>query len=214
VPEPADFEDAAARRLLAAYVAGDADAFGQLARGHYDRLWPVALRVCGGDEDEAADALQDAMIAAMRGAPRFRGDAKVSTWLHRIVVNACLDRLRKRKRRAESAYVQEERDVPDPHDRIADQELAWDVERALSRLPEEQRAALVLVDVEGWPVSQAAAILGIPAGTVKSRCARGRTKLAADLQHLRNRPAASDVQPDISGSPREPRSDTGKGGQP
>ena len=192
--EPVDFTDAQAQRLLERYLAGDPDAFGELARASYDRMWAVALRVCGGDPDEAADALQDAYIAAMRGAKGFRGDAKVSTWLHRIVVNASLDRHRRRKRRAESPYLAEDWGVADPTDHLGNRELAWELEQALARLPDDQRAAIVLVDVEGWPVAEAARILQVPAGTVKSRCARGRAKLAADLSHLRNPDADGDVQ--------------------
>ena len=85
--------------LLEAHLAGDPDAFGELFRRHRDRLWAVALRTTGNPED-AADALQDALISAFRRADSFRGDAAVTTWLHRIVVNACLDRLRRRKVRA------------------------------------------------------------------------------------------------------------------
>ena len=99
--EPAEESEERARILLQRHVQGDGEAFGELARLYYNRLWAVALRMCG-DPDEAADALQDAMIAAMRGASNFRGEARVGTWLHRIVVNACLDRHRKRKRNAES----------------------------------------------------------------------------------------------------------------
>src|SRR5664279_4737472 len=84
------------RELLAAHVAGDTAAFGVLFTRHRDRLWAVALRTTG-DPEEAADALQDAMIAAFRRAESYRGDAAVTTWLHRIVVNACLGRLRRRK---------------------------------------------------------------------------------------------------------------------
>ena len=81
--------------LLRRHVAGDAEAFGELFRRHRDRLWAVALRtVC--DPDEAADALQDAMVSAFRRAADFRGESAVTTWLHRIVVNASLDRLRRR----------------------------------------------------------------------------------------------------------------------
>jgi RNA polymerase sigma-70 factor (ECF subfamily) len=87
------------RDLLDAHLAGDPDAFGVLFTRHRDRLWAVALRTTGNPED-AADALQDAMISAFRRAGSFRGDAAVTTWLHRIVVNACLDRLRRRKVRA------------------------------------------------------------------------------------------------------------------
>src|SRR5947208_15496452 len=89
---PADHE------LLRRHVAGDADAFGELFRRHRDRLWSVALRTLG-DPEEAADALQDAMVSAYRAAGSFRGDAAVTTWLHRVVVNACLDRIRRRNSR-------------------------------------------------------------------------------------------------------------------
>jgi RNA polymerase sigma factor (sigma-70 family) len=90
-----DGERASDADLLRRHVAGDSDAFGELFRRHRDRLWAVALRtVC--DPEEAADALQDAMISAFRRAADFRGDSAVTTWLHRIVVNACLDRLRRR----------------------------------------------------------------------------------------------------------------------
>src|SRR6266853_6357990 len=86
------------QELLRRHVAGDTEAFGELFRRHRDRLWAVALRtVC--DPEEAADALQDAMISAFRRAGDFRGDSAVTTWLHRIVVNACLDRLRRKAAR-------------------------------------------------------------------------------------------------------------------
>src|ERR671922_3024376 len=89
---PADAE------LLRRHVAGDPDAFGELFRRHRDRLWAVALRTLH-DPDDAADALQEAMISAFRRAAEFRGEAAVTTWLHRIVVNAALDRLRRRAAR-------------------------------------------------------------------------------------------------------------------
>ncbi len=84
------------RALLRAHLDGDPEAFGTLFGRHRDRLWAVALRTTG-DREEAADALQDALIAAFRRADSYRGDAAVTTWLHRIVVNACLDRLRRRR---------------------------------------------------------------------------------------------------------------------
>lgn len=91
--EPAEQADAA---LLRAHVNGDPDAFAELVRRHRDRLWAVALRTTGNPE-EAADAVQDALLSAFRRASTFRGDAQVTTWLHRIVVNACLDGMRRRK---------------------------------------------------------------------------------------------------------------------
>src|SRR6478752_6078224 len=96
--ELADLDDKA---LMAAHVAGDPEAFGELVRRHRDRLWAVALRTLG-DREEAADALQDALVSAFRagrGSSAFRGDSAVTTWLHRIVVNACLDRVRRRAAR-------------------------------------------------------------------------------------------------------------------
>src|SRR4029079_3542688 len=84
--------------LLRAHVAGDRDAFSELFRRHRDRLWAVALRTLG-DREEAADAVQDALLSAYRGANRFRGEPAVTTWLHGIVVNACLDRARRRQAR-------------------------------------------------------------------------------------------------------------------
>ncbi len=88
--------------LLAAHVAGDPDAFATLFTRHRDRLWAVALRTMGNPHD-AADGLQDGLVAAYRRADSFRGDAAVTTWLHRVVVNACLDRLRAAKvRRADA----------------------------------------------------------------------------------------------------------------
>src|SRR5579864_3888761 len=93
--------------LLRRHVAGDSEAFGELFRRHRDRLWAVALRtVC--DPDEAADALQDAMVSAFRRAADFRGDSAVTTWLHRIVVNAAVDRIRRRSSRTLSWSGEEE----------------------------------------------------------------------------------------------------------
>jgi RNA polymerase sigma-70 factor (ECF subfamily) len=176
--------------LLARHVAGDPEAFGELAARHRDRLWAVALRTLG-DREEAADAVQDALVSAFRSAHTFRGQAAVTTWLHRITVNACLDRARR-------AVVRHTSPVPDPQrfdgllephepaDRAAERgELHRELLAALATLPPEQRAALVLVDMQGYPVAEAAAILGVPTGTIKSRCARGRLRLVPLLTHLR-----------------------------
>jgi RNA polymerase sigma-70 factor, ECF subfamily len=166
--------------LLHAHVAGDRDAFGELVRRHRDRLWAVALRTLG-DADEAADALQDALLSAYRAAAGFRGESAVTTWLHRIVVNACLDRVRRRQARPTVPLAEADPTLaPTP-----DRETALVVRAALAQLPVEQRAALVLVDLHGYPVAEAAVMLGVAEGTVKSRCARGRARLAVLLGHLR-----------------------------
>src|SRR5262252_7370413 len=200
--EPSDAE------LLRRHTAGDAEAFGLLFQRHKDRLWAVALRTTC-DPEDAADALQEAMISAFRRAKDFRGDSAVTTWLHRIVVNAALDRLRRRPTRSVSwpsdpdeleAFF-----VPGTADAI---ETRLDVDAALRMLPPQQRAALVLVDMLGYPVAEVATILGVSQGTVKSRCARGRARLLPYLSHLRgshplgnspaagNQPAADGVSPE------------------
>jgi RNA polymerase sigma-70 factor (ECF subfamily) len=173
---PEDVPDA---ELLAAHVAGDPDAFPELVRRHRDRLWAVALRTLG-DREEAADALQDALVSAYRRAGSFRGDAAVTTWLHRIVVNACLDRVR--RARARPTVPLPDTEPASGRDDHASTEAALDVRAALATLPEGQRAALVLVDMHGLSVGEAAAVLGVAEGTVKSRCSRGRAALAALLR--------------------------------
>ncbi|WP_460864097.1 RNA polymerase sigma factor SigM [Rhodococcus aerolatus] len=170
--------------LVQAHVAGDPHAFAELVRRHRDRLWAVALRTTR-DPDEAADALQDALLSAHRAAERFRGESAVTTWLHRIVVNACLDRLRRQKTRATVPFAEDGSDEPAvPHDDTERSDTRMLVHEALLALPEDQRAAIVAVDVEGFSVADAAAALGVAEGTVKSRCARGRAKLAVALGHL------------------------------
>jgi RNA polymerase sigma-70 factor, ECF subfamily len=170
--------------LLKRHLEGDPAAFTEIFRRHRDQLWAVALRTTG-DPEDAADAVQEALISAMRHAASFRGDAKVSTWLHRIVVNACLDRLRRRAAHPTSPLPDDDHAPSTSRDDYADRDTAADVQAALATLPAEQRAAIVLVDIEGYPVDQVAAMLEVPSGTVKSRCARGRAKLVPLLSHLR-----------------------------
>lgn len=211
VGEPSDAE------LLRRHVAGDPEAFGALFLRHKDRLWAVALRtVC--DPEDAADALQEAMISAFKRAADFRGESAVTTWLHRIVVNAAVDRLRRRQTRsinwagdedaletlaAQARGSQAAGTAGSPASTVAVAaggvpsadaaetiETRLDVDAALRMLPAEQRAALVLVDMMGYPVAEVAEILAVSPGTVKSRCARGRARLLPYLSHLRtNSPA-------------------------
>lgn len=179
--------------LLARHVAGDKDAFGELVRRHRDRLWAVALRTLG-DREEAADAVQDALVSAYRAAHTFRGQSAVTTWLHRITVNACLDRARKAASRKTSPIDDNERleQLLEPHESaeapVERGDLHRELVEALGTLPHDQRAALVLVDMQGYPVAEAARVLEVPTGTVKSRCARGRARLLPLLTHLRTEP--------------------------
>jgi RNA polymerase sigma-70 factor (ECF subfamily) len=182
---PGDIAEATDHELVRRHVAGDPDAFGELFRRHRDRMWAVALRTTRNPE-MAADCVQDGFIAAYRRAGSFRGDAAFTTWLHRIVVNACLDRLRRDKPTSELP----EFDLADPHDAHASAEVRLDIREALAKLPEAQRLALVLVDMHGMPVQEAAAVLGVAEGTVKSRCFRGRAAMA-ELLGLRPDAAAA-----------------------
>jgi RNA polymerase sigma-70 factor, ECF subfamily len=167
--------------LLAAHVAGDRFAFAELFRRHHRQLHRVA-RLTSRCTEDAEDALQEAMASAHRAAGAFRHDAAVSSWLHRIVVNACLDRLRRNKSHLTTALD----DVYPVPDRTAQVETAIAVQRALMRLPLEQRAAVVAVDMHGYSVADTARLLGVAEGTVKSRCARARARLAAILDYLQS----------------------------
>jgi len=189
--------------LIAAHAAGDPQAFTEFVRRHRDRMWAVALRTMR-DPDEAADALQDAFLSAFRSAGSFRGQSQVTTWLHRIVVNACLDRLRRRQARPTFPLPEAgPGEPPAPGDAIAERDTQLAVSHALEELPVDQRAAITLIDVEGYSVAEAAQLLGVAEGTVKSRCARGRARLAILLGHLRNPDANANVSSDAV--PVQPR---------
>jgi RNA polymerase sigma-70 factor, ECF subfamily len=170
--------------LLAAHVAGDRYAFEELFYRHHRQLHRLA-RLTSSSPEDADDALQDAMLSAHRSAASFRHDAAVSSWLYRIVVNACLDRLRRNKTHPTVALD----DIYPVADRTAQVETAIAVQRALMRLPVEQRAAGVAVDMHGYSVAETAQLLGVAEGTVKSRCARAQALLAAVLGYLENNTA-------------------------
>jgi RNA polymerase sigma-70 factor (ECF subfamily) len=165
--------------LLAAHVAGDRHAFAELFARHHRQLHRLA-RLTSRNYEDAEDAMQDAMLSAHRGAGSFRHDAAVSSWLYRIVVNACLDRLRRSKAHPTAPLY----DIHPVPDRTAQVETAIAVQRALMRLPVEQRAAVVAVDMQGYSIADTARMLGVAEGTVKSRCARARARLAALLGYL------------------------------
>lgn len=162
--------------LMRLHQDGHEEAFGELFRRHKDRMWAVALRTAR-DPEIAADAVQDGFINAFRRADSFRGDSQVTTWLHRIVVNACLDRLRKIKPTS-NLDDHEPVETRDYHQSV---EVRMDIRAALDRLPEGQRLALILVDMQGLSVAEAAIALDVAQGTIKSRCARGRSAIAQDL---------------------------------
>lgn len=151
----------------------------------------MCRRITGQDAD-AADAAQEALIAIVRGLPRFDGRSKFSTWAHRIAHNACIDELRRRGRRPDPGLPEHEErprgDRPALDETVADR-LTTD--EALQALPEDFRAAVVLRDQLGLDYAEIAEVLGIPPGTVRSRIARGRAALARSLG---NQAAADDVE--------------------
>jgi RNA polymerase sigma-70 factor (ECF subfamily) len=167
--------------LIAAAQGGDRGALDRLLRRHYDLIFAVCRRLAGNDAD-ALDATQEAMIAIVRGLPRFDGRAQFATWAYRVATNACLDELRRRSRRPVAALPDVEAEYvggPPTLDVAVTNRL--DIDEALSRLPVEFRAAVVLRDVCQLDYAEIAEVLGVPPGTVRSRIARGRAALARDL---------------------------------
>lgn len=185
--DPNDRDEDLVRRFL----SGDRDAFSVLVERHERRVYNLALRMTGREED-ARDAAQDAFLTALTKLSSFRGEAAFTTWLHRVTVNACYDLLRKRQRqpmldRGDELPGPEPPPAPDPADEAS---LSIDVRRALLEVPEDFRVVMILHDVQDLPQESVAAILGIPVGTVKSRLHRGRVALAKALHIDRERPAA------------------------
>lgn len=168
--------------LLDAHVAGDPGAFSALVRRHYDYLWRLAIRTSFNRED-AAEALQDALVSAYRKAVTFRHASPVQGWLYRIVVNACLDKMRAQRLRTHSELT------PRLHEEISlrdhfyqDPAYAIIVAEALAELPPDQRDAVVVVDMLRCSVAEACHLLNTRPGTIKSRCSRGRAKLSLLLE--------------------------------
>jgi RNA polymerase sigma-70 factor (ECF subfamily) len=170
-----DLHEMPDRDLLSAHCAGDPDAFGELFRRHRDKMWALALRTTH-DPEMAADSVQEAFISAFRNADSFRGEAAVTTWLHRIVVNACLDRLRRNKPVVDLPDA-DLSVLADTHDHHHSVDVRLDVRAALEQLPQGQRMALILVDMHGLSIAEAADIQDVAEGTIKSRCARGRAAM-------------------------------------
>ncbi|MGB1506421.1 MAG: RNA polymerase sigma factor [Acidimicrobiales bacterium] len=176
-PDP---EDA---RLISAAQRGDQRALDRLLRKHQERIYRVCRRLAGNDAD-ALDATQEALIAIVKGLASFDGRAAFTTWSYRVATNACLDELRRRGRRAEpglpefehadDAYIGSRRSR-DPGETVS---ARIDVDLALASLPEEFRAPVVLRDIAGLDYAEIADVLELAPGTVRSRIARGRGRLA------------------------------------
>jgi RNA polymerase sigma-70 factor (ECF subfamily) len=168
--------------LLAAHLRGDPAAFGQLVARHERRIFGLCLRILGNRED-AEDATQEAFVAALRKASGFRRAAAFSTWLYRIAVNAATDQARRRGRARLADLDPEDAGLAvAPGGELGEVvAAAVTVQTALAQVPEEFRVAVVLCDLYRLPYADAAQILEVPVGTVKSRVFRGRVALAERL---------------------------------
>ena len=170
------------RRLVRLAQEGDRRALDRLLRLHQPQIYAVCRRITGNDAD-ALDATQDALIAVVRGLQRFDGRSRFSTWAYRIATNACLDELRRRKRRPIVGLPEHEGSpidlvdpsAPDPGATAGDRD---EIDVALSRLAPDFRVAVVLRDLCQLDYAEISEVLEIPAGTVRSRIARGRAQLA------------------------------------
>jgi RNA polymerase sigma-70 factor (ECF subfamily) len=167
-----------------------------LLRAHYDLVFAICRRLAGNHTD-AADAAQEAMIAIVRGLPRYDGRAAFSTWVYRVATNACLDELRRRARRPAPGLPETEYEPVGGRTRL-DQTVAdrLSIDDALDGLVPEFRAAVVLRDLLGMDYAEIAEVLDVPPGTVRSRIARGRAALATVLGETApgNQAARGDVQ--------------------
>jgi RNA polymerase sigma-70 factor, ECF subfamily len=177
--------------LVRAAQGGDREALDRLLRMHAARITAICRRLAGNDAD-AADASQEALIAIVRGLERFDGRSAFSTWAHRVATNACLDELRRRNRRATPTDLDELSELTAPSPEAASTSRI-DIEAALAKLPLEFRAAVVLRDLSGLDYAEIASVLDVPVGTVRSRIARGRAALAALLEP--GNPFPSDERP-------------------
>lgn len=187
------------KALLGRLRAGDEAAYEELVRAHGGRMLAVARRFMRSEED-ARDAVQDAFLSAFRGVERFEGNARISTWLHRIVVNAALMKLRTRRRKPEQSIEEllpsfmEDGHMSAPAapwrndemDAIERRQLASVMTEAIESLPDSYRNVLVLRDIEDLDTEETAQAMGISPGAVKTRLHRARQALRGLLEpHLR-----------------------------
>ncbi len=193
---PKDSDEAV---LLAGLRAGDDAAYERLLRTYSPRLLAVARRFLP-SEDDAREAVQEAFVSAFKAMDRFEGDSRLSTWLHRIVVNACLMKLRTHRRKREESIDDllptfhengHPVDLPTPWREGADALIEQDQTRAIvragiRRLPQDYRTVLLLRDIEEYDTQQTAEALGLTKAAVKTRLHRARQALRQQLdEHFR-----------------------------
>jgi RNA polymerase sigma-70 factor, ECF subfamily len=175
-------------RLIERARDGDVGAFNDLVVHHQDHLWALVARLVP-DRDQASDAVQEAFLSAYRNLARFRGGS-VRSWLGRIAINAAMDAQRAKKRRPSQPYPELEDDSwqppagedADPERTAIAAERSRVLATALAHITPDQRAAIVLFDVEGYGYQEIADLMGVSLGTVKSRIHRGRLALRGLLE--------------------------------
>jgi RNA polymerase sigma-70 factor, ECF subfamily len=184
--DPGQVEKSREQELIARAQKGDRSAFAALLRDHQDEVYTLARRLVG-DPHLASDVAQEAMIRAWRALPRFRGEARLSTWLYRITVNTAWTH-KERAKRHHGASIEDHLDIPAPvdsgHPEMAGEilELRERLRRALDDLPDAQREVVVLKDIYGWSHAEIAESMGISVTAAKVRLHRARARLAKDLE--------------------------------
>lgn len=180
-------------RLIERIRKGDAAAFEELVSVHQKQIFSLAYRMCGNQED-AADMAQEALIKVYRNIDKFKGNAKFSTWLYRVVTNTCLDEMKKTKRRQVYSLDDEvetndgslkreiEDNAPTPEEKAEQAERKEAIQEALMRVSDTHRKVLVLRDIQGFSYEEIAQMLECSEGTVKSRLSRAREALRKVLK--------------------------------
>ena len=191
-----DFQE---QKWIHAAREGDQNAFAELVRLYEKKVFALTLRMCKNPED-AAEAAQEAFLAAWQGLPNFRGDAAFSTWLYRLASNACVDLLRREGRHRDAAGPSFNDEVPNlevpdtaasPHNLAERAELRTQVEEGLAALSPEHREVLILREIHQLSYDEISRILNLDSGTVKSRISRGRRQLRNFLLKSGNFSAAA-----------------------
>ncbi len=174
--QPVPYDAADESSLIAASQQGDCTAFGVLYRVQRDRIYALCWRMCAGDRALAEDLTQDAFVQAWRKLGSFRGDAKFSTWLHRLAVNVVLGDKRRQSRRLQT--VSDDQQISESTQGAPDwQGGDQDLEQAIARLPERARTVLILNALEGYTHAEISAVTGMAEGSSKAQLHRARQLL-------------------------------------
>ena len=176
-------------RVIEACREGDREAFRLLFETYKDKVFSIAVYSFGGDEAAASDVSQQIFLKLMTAIGQFRGDSAFTTWLYRLVVNACIDERRKRRRFlpfGDSVPVSKIEDRRPQEKRYARLEVSESVQAAIKELTPKLRMPILLKYVEGLSYEEIAAVMGCSKGTIASRLNRGHRSLAQKLGHLRN----------------------------